>query len=53
LYDIFEPESEDGDSEEVFFVIADIKNLLRMIIEFNFIGKCCAMLLVTHLVLSV
>jgi hypothetical protein len=53
LYDIFEPESEDEDSEDVFFVIVDTKNLLRMIIEFNFIGKWCAKVSVTYLVLSV
>jgi hypothetical protein len=46
LYDIFEPPSEDGDSEDVFFIIVDTKNLLPKIIE-NFIGKCCAVLLVT------
>jgi hypothetical protein len=47
LYDIFEPPSEDGDSEDVFLLFVDTKNSLRMIIKFNFIGKWCAILLVT------
>jgi hypothetical protein len=47
LYDIFKAQSEDGDSEDVFLLFVDTKNLLRMIIEFNFIGRWCAMLLMT------
>jgi hypothetical protein len=36
---------------KMFFIIVDTKNSLRMIIEFNWIGKWCAVLLITGVVL--